>query len=193
MRKQQALAPQYVMATIWGAVMARNAWGVEALGMTTLAVLKRPNEVSRKISLATLSLFHRFMTNCSLQKFLVSCLSLDCQKGLLTYLYPHAGVIIYLFIWNGYWGVEIVLFLPMAPLIPNPFLTQTSCRPPDHISVFETSGNHRKIPRENTLSSLCRLCHFRVTLSSIRTQFSPFQFWVFTQVPFQVLPFLWNV
>ena len=83
--------------------------------------LKRPSEVSRKISLATLWPFRLLMTNCSSQKFLVSCLSLDCQKRLLTYLYPHAVVIIYLFTWNGYWGVEIVMLLAMTPPYPQSF------------------------------------------------------------------------
>lgn len=127
-----------------------------------------------------------FMTDRSLQTFLVSCLPLDCQKGLLTYLYPHTVVLLYLFTWNGYWSVEFVLFLARAPPRLQSFADS------DHISVTETSGNHRK-SQEVPLSSLCHLGHFRVTLSSICTQCSPLQFWVFTWVPFQVLPFLWNV
>lgn len=125
---------------VWWPLPERLSWWeawcrwVEAPGMTTFAVLKkRPSEASRRISLATLWPFHLFMTNCSLQKALVSCLPLDCQKGLLTYLSPHAVAIIYLFTWNGYWSLESVLFLAMAP--PHPQSFADSDQLADHTSV----------------------------------------------------------
>lgn len=120
--KQRVVPRQCVMAMIWGAVLEGSAcWG-EAPGMLPVPVLKkRPDEVPRRISLATLGPFHPFMTDCSLKKCWVSCHSLSCLKGLFTHLYLHAGgqhVHIYL---KQLLAMEMVLFLTVAPPHPQSF------------------------------------------------------------------------
>lgn len=66
-RKQQEVSPQCVMAIIWGSVLEGSACWVDTPGRMPLTVLKkRSNEVSRRISLATLLAFHLLFLNVQL-------------------------------------------------------------------------------------------------------------------------------